>query len=71
MAIQDDLTYPDAYRYLAACYAHMGRLDEAKAIVKQLRSISRVVIPTADHLRDPGHRELFLQGLRLACSSSD
>jgi hypothetical protein len=71
MAIQDDLTYPDAYRYLAACYAHMGRLDEAKAVVEPLRSISFVVIPTADHLRDPDQREFFLQGLRLACSSSD
>jgi TolB-like protein/class 3 adenylate cyclase len=30
LAIQDDPTYPVPYLYLAACYAHMGRLDDAR-----------------------------------------
>ena len=30
LAIQDDPTFPQPYRYLAACYAHIGRLDEAR-----------------------------------------
>jgi len=29
LAIQDDPSYPEPYRSLAACYAHLGRLDEA------------------------------------------
>jgi TolB-like protein len=66
LAIQEDPSYPPPYRYLAACYAHMGRLDDARQIVEQLRAITPVVIHAADHLRGPEHRELFLSGLRLA-----
>jgi TolB-like protein len=29
VAIQEDPSYPQAYRYLAACYAHMGRLERS------------------------------------------
>jgi len=31
LAIQEDPSLPVPYRYLAACYAQMGRLDEARA----------------------------------------
>ena len=40
LAIQDDPDYPPPYRSLAACYAHMGRLDEAREIVRRLRIIT-------------------------------
>src|SRR5271167_447668 len=30
LAIQDDPSHPNPHRYLAACYAHMGRLDDAR-----------------------------------------
>jgi Flp pilus assembly protein TadD len=30
LAIQEDPSNPHPYRYLAACYAHMGRLDDAR-----------------------------------------
>jgi TolB-like protein/class 3 adenylate cyclase len=66
LAIQDDPRFPTPYRFLAACYAHMGRLDDARHIVKRLRAITSVVIPDASFLRNPEHRELFLSGLRLA-----
>lgn len=33
LAIQDDPGLANPHRFLAACYAHMGRLDEARAIV--------------------------------------
>jgi hypothetical protein len=39
-AIQDDPGFPPIYRALAACYAHMGQLDEARAIVTKLRAIT-------------------------------
>src|SRR5262249_51143602 len=66
LAIQEDTSFPEPYRFLAACYAHMGRLDDAKEIVGRLRGISDVVIPDVAVLRDPGHRALYLSGLRMA-----
>jgi adenylate cyclase len=66
LAIQEDPSFPGPYRTLAACYAHMGRLDEAREVVERLRAITPVVTPDASYLRNAGHRELFLSGLRLA-----
>jgi tetratricopeptide (TPR) repeat protein len=66
LAIQEDPSNPQPYRFLAACYAHMGRLDDAREIVARLRAITTVVIPDASFLRNAEHRELFLSGLRLA-----
>src|SRR5262249_35545093 len=42
VATQEDPSFPNPYRYLAACYAHMGQLDEAREIVSRLRAISSV-----------------------------
>jgi len=70
LAIQEDPSLPQPYRFLAACYAHMGRLDEARAIVTRLRAITSLVIPDASNLRNPEHRELFLSGLRLAAGEA-
>jgi pentatricopeptide repeat protein len=70
LAIQDDPGYPGSYRTLAACYAHMGRLDEAREIVGRLRAITSVVVPSDLPNRDPEHRELFLSGLRLAAGET-
>ena len=66
LAIQEDPGFPLPHRCLAACYAHMGRLDDAQAIVARLRAISPVVVPDASPLRNAEHRALFLSGLRLA-----
>ena len=66
LAIQEDPSFPDSYRYLAVCYAHMGRLDEARAILQQLKGISSVVAPRSTMFQNPEHRELFLSGVRLA-----
>ena len=70
MAIQDDPGFPTGYRYLAACYAHIGRLDEARAIVARLRAITPLVMPSGAQLRNPVDRELFLSGLRLAAGEA-
>jgi tetratricopeptide (TPR) repeat protein len=66
LAIRDNPGFPNSYRTLAACYAHMGRLDEARAIVARLRAITPLVVPSGSQFRNPEHRELFLSGLRLA-----
>ena len=70
LAIQDDPGYPTPYRWLAACYAHMGRLDDAREIVAQLRAITPVVMPANVPFRNPEHRELYLSGLRLAAGEA-
>jgi TolB-like protein len=66
LSIQDHPGYPVSYRFLAACYAHMGRLDEARTIVARLRTITPVVVPADVSLRNREDRELYLSGLRLA-----
>jgi len=54
------------YRWLASCYAHMKRPDDAKEMIRALRAIPADVVPTGIPYRNPAHRELFLSGLRLA-----
>jgi adenylate cyclase len=67
VAIEERPDFPTPYRFLAACYAHMGLLDEARATVARLRALTREVIPTYPlPFRDPAHRELYFSGLRLA-----
>jgi len=70
LAIQGDPSYPLAQSYLAACYAHMGRLDEAREVVGRLRAITPEVSPRAMELRIPEHRELLLSGWRLAAGET-
>jgi tetratricopeptide (TPR) repeat protein len=70
LANQDDPSYPDAYRLLAACLRPYGRLDEAREIVKRLRAITPVLVPNVSFLRNPEHRELFLSGLRLVAGDA-
>jgi adenylate cyclase len=52
------------YQFLASCYAHMGRLDEARAIVRRLTSLTPIIVPSGTQFRNPEHRELYLSGLR-------
>jgi adenylate cyclase len=66
LTIQEDANLAQPYRFLAACYAHMGRLDDAREVVTRLRAITPVVIPDASVLRNAEHRELLISGLRLA-----
>jgi adenylate cyclase len=67
LAIQEHPGWPGPYRILAACYAHMGRLDEAHAIVARLRAITPQVVPGAQSTwGKPEDRELLLSGLLLA-----
>ena len=69
-SLQQAPDVPIGYRFLAASYAHMGRLDEAREIVKRLREITPVVIPGVVPYRNPEHRELLLSGLRLAAGET-
>ena len=54
-----------AYRGLASCYAHMGRLDEARAVIERLRAISPNAVSIPMRYSRPEQRELYLSGWRL------
>jgi adenylate cyclase len=65
-SLQERPNWVPTYRFLASCYAHMGRLDEARETIERVRQISLVVVPSAAHWRDPEQRAFYLEGLRLA-----
>jgi TolB-like protein/tetratricopeptide (TPR) repeat protein len=72
LAIQEDPSHTLPYRYLAACYAHMGRLDEAREVIARLRSITPRVMPDGTPaMRNLEDRELYLSGLRLAAGGAE
>jgi len=70
-AIQARPAWPWPYRGLAACYAHMGRLDEAHEVIAKLRALTSEVEPRQIPFRRLEDRELFLSGLRLAAGESE
>jgi adenylate cyclase len=65
-SLQEMPNWVPSYRFLASCYAHMGRIDEAEDTVKRLRTLTNAIVPSATHWRNEEHRELFLSGLHLA-----
>ncbi len=69
-SIQERPGYVMTHRFLAACYAQMGRLDDAREIVERLRVLTPVIVPPYTPFRNPEHRELFVSGLRLAAGET-
>ena len=69
-SLQENSTWAPTLRFMASCLAHMGRLKEAQEVVKRLREITPVVVPTAEQWRISEDREYFLQGLRLAAGET-
>ena len=70
LSLQEIPSWVPTYRFLASCYAHMGRLEEARDMVRQLRAITTEVVPSAAHWRNPEHRALYLDGLRRAAGET-
>jgi len=66
LSLQEKPTWVPTHRFLASCYAQMGRLDDARDTFKRLREMTAAPIPSAEHWRNPEHREMFLSGLRKA-----
>jgi adenylate cyclase len=58
--------WPLPYRTLAACYAHMGKLADARAVIDRLRALGPVAATEINRYRRAEDRELLLSGLRLA-----
>jgi len=70
-ALQEFPGYATPYRFAAACYGQMGRLDDARRMVQRLRMITPIVVHNASQYRNPEHRKLFLSGLRLAAGEGE
>ena len=66
LSMQENPNWAPSYRFLASCYAHIGRLRDAQDVVKRLREITPLLIPGAEHWRISEDREFYLAGLRLA-----
>jgi adenylate cyclase len=66
LALQEGPSWVPTYRFLASCYAHLGRLEEAREMVRRLRKLTAEVVPSATHWRNRDHRKLYLDGLRMA-----
>src|SRR5262245_9545344 len=70
LSLQEKPTWPPTHRFLASCYAHMGQLEKAQKVVRRLRNVTTIVIPSAEHWRNPEQRQFYLEGLRIAVSES-
>jgi tetratricopeptide (TPR) repeat protein len=71
LSLQEKPNWVPTYRFLASCYAQMGRLEEAREAIRRVRELSNVIVPSATHWRDPEHRQLYLSGLRLAAGETE
>ena len=71
LSLQQHPNWVPTNRFLAACYGHLGQLDEAKITIQRLRRLTPVLLPNADNWRDLEQREFCLSGLRLAVSATD
>jgi adenylate cyclase len=70
LSLQESPNWAPTYRFLASCFAHMGRSRDAQDMVRKLRELTPVLIPTAEHWRIPEDREFYLAGLRLAAGEA-
>ena len=70
LAIQENPSFAEPYRVLAACYALMGRLEDARKVVARLREVTPAVMPDASGGGTP-YRELLLSGLHLAIGDTE
>jgi len=66
LAIQEHRANPQSYRALAACYAHMGRLDDARQVLEQLKALNSPILPEVERYHRLADREVLLSGLRMA-----
>ena len=70
LAVEEEPAFIEPYRLLAACCAHLGRIDEAREVVERLRSFTPLVVPPQIPYRREAHREVYFSGLRLAAGEA-
>jgi TolB-like protein len=63
--------WPTTYRFLAASYVQLGKIEKARAVIQRLRAITPALASPADRSAMPPFRDReqmgrYLEGLRLA-----
>jgi len=71
LLLQEHPNWAPCLRFLASCYAHLGRLEDAQSIVAKLRQTTPVLVPSAEHWRVRKDREFYLDGLRMAVAAQE
>ena len=71
LAIQEHRANPIAFRGLVACYAHMGRLQEARQTIERVKAPNSPVLPDVARYHRSQDRELLLSGVRLAAGETE
>jgi TolB-like protein len=67
--------WPTTYRFLAASYIHMGKIEKAREIFGRLRTLTPAPVPLADcsgesSFRNPEQSALYVEGLRRAAAAA-
>jgi adenylate cyclase len=67
--------WPTTYRFLAASYIHMGKIEKAREIFGRLRTLTPAPVPLADcsgesSFRNPEQSALYAEGLRRAAAAA-
>jgi adenylate cyclase len=67
--------WPTTYRFLAASYIHMGKIEKAREIFGRLRTLTPAPVPLADcsgesSFRNPEQSALYAEALRLAAAAA-
>jgi TolB-like protein len=69
-SMQEGAMTPWRYRLLAASYAYLGRLDDAREVTRQLRATGACVMPSRMMLPNRILHQLLLDGLCLAAGEA-
>src|SRR5262249_24553937 len=69
--LQEVSAFTPTYRLLAACYAHLGRLEQGRNVLAGLRLLTPTVFADFSRFRRPQHRELILSGLQMALGGAE
>jgi TolB-like protein len=68
VSLKEQPNWAPCYRFLASCYAHLERLEDARKMFDKLTEITPFPIPNAEHWRVPEQREFYLEGLHRAAA---
>jgi hypothetical protein len=63
-SLQLHASWVPTFRFLAASYWHLGQIEDARNVIRQLQNLTDIIIPPVDHWRKPEYRDLLLSGLR-------
>ena len=63
VSLEETPKWTTPYRFLAACYAHMGRLEDARETIERWRSITSAFPGPYTQFQNQEHQELLLSGI--------